>query len=65
MTTGNRQREFSFEARLAGLNLTAADREEALAAAHRADQLIAAVEYIGSSLKRLTEVVTFKTRARA
>ena len=64
MSSVKRQVEFNLEAKLAELNLTPAGRAEALAVARKAERIIAAFEWFGAALRRLTHAVALKPSLR-
>jgi hypothetical protein len=65
MDTRSRQAGCTFEARLAQIRLTPAQRAEALAAMRTAEKWISAVQFVGVALGRLTEFMVPKRRVRA
>ncbi len=65
MKNVNRQVEFNLEAKLAGLNMTPAQRTESLEAARKAELVIAAIVWLGATLKRLISAMTLKPSLRA
>jgi hypothetical protein len=64
MSTNYRQTRCNFEATLADLNLSPMERANALAVAHRAEQIVAAAQWISGTFKRLAGATNLKlTRA--
>lgn len=60
MSNGYRQVDFNLEARLAGVNFSPAERADALAKAEKAEQFVAAAQWIIGVVKRLTEAKALK-----
>jgi hypothetical protein len=61
----DRQVEFDLESRLKEVHLTPGERADALAAAERAEILVATVQRIAAAFKRLTETTALKPSVKA
>jgi len=65
MTTGNRKELFTIEEKLANLNLTSAQRTQALGAMRVAEDLVDFVETLGTAVKRIAGAFAPKPSVRA
>ena len=65
MSYTDRQVEFDLESRLKEVHLTPGERADALAAAERAEILVATVQRIAAAFKRLTETTALKPSVKA
>lgn len=64
MTTGNREAMLNIEQKLADLNLTPAQRSQALGAMRAAEDMVDFIETLGAAVKRIAGVFSLKpTRA--
>ncbi|MGH8663045.1 MAG: hypothetical protein ACREUX_02145 [Burkholderiales bacterium] len=65
MNTGNRPAVFNFEQKLAELNLSPAQRTQALDAMRAAEDMVGFLETVGTAVKRIAGVFTLKPSMRA
>ena len=65
MTTGNRKADFNFEERLASLNLTPAQRAQALGAMRAAEEMVDFLDTVIAAGKRIAGVFSLKSSVRA
>ena len=64
MSSTDRQFDLDLERRLADVHLTPGERADALAAAERAEILVATVQRIAAAFKRMTATTALKPSVR-
>jgi hypothetical protein len=60
MTTSNRQESFTITEKLASLNLTSIERNEAMAAVRIAEVFVDFIQACSAGLRRVAEALAFK-----
>jgi len=65
MNTPNRQEAFNFAEKLADLNLTPSQRQQALGAMQTADLFVDAVLAVSGGLRRIAEALALKPSLKA
>ena len=60
MSTSNRQESFTIEEKLANLNLTSAERNQALAAVRIAENFVDFIQACSAGLRRVAQALALK-----